>query len=220
MPHDSQSYTADISESGAVLFIDSDGNWLVGLVNSAVSTYTKIHTATADSITTNTLGLIPQSIDLSESGAYTLYFEDEKDGEFYSVEVSADGLLDFNDATKMSLDDIAEYEEEEGEDLDESGAIGDDEIVWDDGFWLDVSVTAEGEYVVTRDDDSSVVMSYEGTPIDHKWLTKGGYEIWEAIPDYMSEGELGFDVFVYHEEEGDVLVFTLDSDLALELRTP
>ena len=111
MPHDSQSYTADdskpytadISESGAVLFIDSEGNWLVGLVNSAVSTYIKIHTATADSITENTSGLIPQSIDLSESGAYTLYFEDEKDGEFYSVEVSADGLLDFNDAVLATM---------------------------------------------------------------------------------------------------------------------
>ena len=86
----SQPITRDVSDSGAILFIDGDGNWLVGSTSSAVKSYVEIHTATDDNVTDATFGLTAQSVTKAETGGYILYLEDMQDGEFYTVVVNSD----------------------------------------------------------------------------------------------------------------------------------
>jgi len=206
----SQPITRDVSDSGAILFIDGDGNWLVGSTNSAVKSYIEIHTATDDNVTDATFGLTAQSVTKVETGGYILYLEDTQDGEFYTVEVSADGVFDFDNVTLMSSDDIHNYEEDEGEDIDDSGNIGGDDWIHDDGY-LDITVGADGSYEITREDGTSVIINYDGKPIDHEWLTDGGYELLEAVPDPSAVDGLGFAVYAYHAGYDFVFTLWLDS---------
>ena len=204
-------HSRDINDSGAVLFIDAEGNWLVGATDSAVKTYVAIHTATLNNVNDDTFGLTAQSVVKTDSGGYVLYLEDSNDGEFYSVEVSADGSFDFDKVTLMSSDDIYQYEDDHGEDLDESGSLGDDELTLDDGL-VDISIDATGAYKMTREDGTSVVLQYEGSPVDNAWITESGYEILEAVQVDDAPGDnLGFEVYLYNAEDGDVLVVSIDA---------
>ena len=204
-------HSRDINDSGAVLFIDAEGNWLVGATDSAVKTYVAIHTATENNVNDDTFGLTAQSVVKTDSGGYVLYLEDSNDGEFYSVEVSADGSFDFDKVTLMSSDDIYQYEDDHGEDLDESGSLGDDELTLDDGL-VDISIDATGAYKMTREDGTSVVLQYEGSPVDNAWITESGYEILEAVQVDDAPGDnLGFEVYLYNAEDGDVLVVSIDA---------
>lgn len=208
-------HTRDISADGvAALFVDENGYWLVDQQGTDLDTYVKVHLDGYDSISDDTFGLKANTVTTLASGGYMLTVEDTYDGEFYTVEVATDGLIDENTFTAMSDDAIDYYEEQEGEDIDESGNIGDEGDI-EDGEWtyddgqVDITVTDSGSLQLTREDGTEVVLSYDGQAVTYDWLTDGGYELFGAYTDFIDASK--FLIFTWHAESNDVYIIEVDS---------
>ena len=211
-------HTRDISADGvAALFVDENGYWLVGQQGTDLDTYVKVHLDGYDSISDDTFGLKANTVTTLASGGYMLTVEDTYDGELYTVEVATDGLIDENTFTAMSDDAIDYYEEQEGEDLDDSGNIGggedgedgeDGEWTYDDGQ-VDITVTDSGSLQLTREDGTEVVLSYDGQAVTYDWLNEGGYEFFGAYTDFIDASK--FLIFTWHAESNDVYIIEVDS---------
>ncbi len=151
------------SISSAVLFIDGDGNWKVGLASQKVAQYKSVSADAAATVNDDTFELTALTAEAREGGGFLIYAQSNADLSAYSeITLSATGLVTSQRA--LTLDQLFAAETKYGLDLNDNGGIGDQLVLADDGE-ADVYIDGAGAYVVETPNGELIPLTLESQPV-------------------------------------------------------
>ncbi len=174
-----ESNVRHIGSGGALLFINSDNSWSVGLNTNAL---VKVHFGAYKSITDGTFGYSAESIEKASSGnGYTLYLRSDADNsQIVQVAVDATGNVDGASIQVLTNEQKYQAEISTGVDLDGSGGLGGAPVLIEGGS-ENLYMSADGVYELGADAAHLQPITVGGQPLTNKTLPSG-WEISKCLP--------------------------------------
>jgi methionine-rich copper-binding protein CopC len=156
-----ESYARSISS--AVLFIDGDGNWKVGLASQKVAQYKSVSANAAATVNDDTFELTALTAETRDGGGFLIYAQSNADLSSYSeITLNATGLV--TSQRTLTLDQLFAAETKYGLDLNDNGGIGDQLVLADDGE-ADVYINGAGAYVVETPNGELIPLTLDSQPV-------------------------------------------------------
>ena len=196
------------SLGSAVLFVDSDGTWSVGLPGQKVGDYQKVKLNGVGNIHDDSYELTALSAEAREGGGYTLYLQSNADTRDF-FEVSTDTKGNITGGFEMTTSQLFAAEKKYGIDLNGNGGLGADMLLVDAGK-TDVYVDGLGAYQLKKTDGSFLALSYEGEALTQEILDN--YEIEAVVPN--PDG--GYQLYLCDPASG---VFEMSADANGQIET-
>ena len=156
-----ESYARSISS--AVLFIDGDGNWKVGLVGQKVAQYKSVSANATATVNDDTFELTALTAETRDGGGFLVYAQSNADPSSYSeITLDAAGLV--TSQRTLTLDQLFAAETKYGLDLNDNGGIGNQLVLADDGE-ADVYIDGAGAYVVKTPNGQLIPLTLDSQPV-------------------------------------------------------
>ncbi len=186
---------------GAVLFINDDFSWSVGLNTNAL---VKVQFGDTKAIDDSTYGFSAMSVEKLSTGGYKLFVRSDADNKtIVEVFLDAQGQVSAESIKALSVAEMRSTEDRLGVDLDGNGGFGDGPVLIEGGA-INLYMSADGAYQVGTSTSSLVNVTVSGQPLAK--ILPPGWELVEIIP--VSGG--GFEIFA-QADSGDVYEAIFDA---------
>jgi len=172
----------------AVLYIEPDGDWLVGQFGQKVSEYHKVKYSNITSINDDTFEFTALSVE-AKNGGYKLYLQSNADANVF-VEVDVDAAGNVANVDALTQAELYAAEVSSGADLNGNGGLGDSDI-------LVCSASKDGTFSAYLDkagvcqikaaNGNFIPLSFAGAPVTLA-LLDGRFEIEAVLADAQKGG--------------------------------
>ena len=162
----------------SVLFINADGTWSVGRTGQRVDEYVQVTDFAGEAIHDDSYELTAVAVEPSGTDGYDLIVQSNETSSLFGV-VTLDNVGRVQTARVLSNNELFALETRLGTDINESGGIGNQLVLVDDGI-ADLYVDGLGAFFIKTAAGKFTALSIGGQSIT--WETLDGFEIEDVVP--------------------------------------